>query len=145
MNALIDYGVAPKMSFDTMESVRKGRGLKPEMEEAMIEHNVPVVVHRLLQKDQIHVPEGTRGRLRDDGAAHRVVQGAPAGGVLLRILHRSGGLLRREHPRRNAGSHPRSRYKRWEENSKDLTQKDKDLMIIMELVIEMLCRGIKLA
>ena len=32
-----------------------------------------------------------------------------------------------------------------EENSKDLTQKDKDLMIIMELVIEMLCRGIRLA
>lgn len=39
----------------------------------------------------------------------------------------------------------RGRYKEMEANSKDLTQKDKDLMIIMELVIEMLCRGIKLA
>ena len=39
----------------------------------------------------------------------------------------------------------RGRYKEMEENSKDLTQKDKDLMIIMELVIEMLCRGIHLA
>lgn len=39
----------------------------------------------------------------------------------------------------------RERYKEMEENSKDLSQKDKDLMIIMELVIEMLCRGIRLA
>lgn len=29
------------MSFDIMESVRKGKGLKPEWEEAMAEHNVP--------------------------------------------------------------------------------------------------------
>ena len=34
MNYLIDKGVAPKMAFTTMESVRKGRGLKPEMEQA---------------------------------------------------------------------------------------------------------------
>ena len=39
----------------------------------------------------------------------------------------------------------RARYKEMEDNSKDLSQKDKDLMIIMELVIEMLCRGIHLA
>ena len=30
-------------------------------------------------------------------------------------------------------------------NAKDLTAKDKELMIVMELVMEMLCRGIKLA
>ena len=41
MNALIGYGVESKMAFTTMESVRKGRGLKPEMEEAMHEHGVP--------------------------------------------------------------------------------------------------------
>ena len=41
MNYLIDRGVAPKMAFTTMESVRKGRGLKPEMEQAMIDNNVP--------------------------------------------------------------------------------------------------------
>ncbi len=41
MNALIGYGVESKMAFTTMESVRKGKGLKPEMEEAMHEHNVP--------------------------------------------------------------------------------------------------------
>ncbi len=41
MNALIAYGVESKMAFTTMESVRKGRGLTPEMESAMVEHNVP--------------------------------------------------------------------------------------------------------
>ncbi len=41
MNYLIDKGVKPKLAFTTMESVRKGRGLKPEMEQAMVEKQVP--------------------------------------------------------------------------------------------------------
>ncbi|MBP3542136.1 MAG: PolC-type DNA polymerase III [Clostridia bacterium] len=41
MNFLISKGMQEKMSFDIMESVRKGRGLKPEWEEAMIAHDVP--------------------------------------------------------------------------------------------------------
>ena len=41
MNFLISKGMAEKMSFDIMESVRKGRGLKPEWEDAMREHDVP--------------------------------------------------------------------------------------------------------
>jgi DNA polymerase-3 subunit alpha (Gram-positive type) len=38
---LLTKGVAPKMAFDIMESVRKGRGLKPDMEKAMEAHGVP--------------------------------------------------------------------------------------------------------
>ena len=41
MNYLIEMGVQPKLAFTTMESVRKGKGLKPEMEDAMHEHGVP--------------------------------------------------------------------------------------------------------
>ena len=41
MNYLMEQGVKPKLAFTTMESVRKGRGLKPEMEQAMIEAQVP--------------------------------------------------------------------------------------------------------
>jgi DNA polymerase-3 subunit alpha (Gram-positive type) len=41
MNYLIHAGMEPALSFKTMESVRKGRGLKPEMEEAMKAANVP--------------------------------------------------------------------------------------------------------
>ncbi len=40
MNYLIDKGVEPKLAFTTMESVRKGKGLKPEMEQAMLDHDV---------------------------------------------------------------------------------------------------------
>ncbi|MBQ7865439.1 MAG: PolC-type DNA polymerase III, partial [Clostridia bacterium] len=41
MNYLIDKGVQPKLAFTTMESVRKGKGLKPDMEQAMIDNHVP--------------------------------------------------------------------------------------------------------
>lgn len=41
MNYLISIGVAEKMAFTTMEAVRKGRKLTPEMEAAMREKNVP--------------------------------------------------------------------------------------------------------
>lgn len=38
---LIGKGMDKQLSFKTMESVRKGRGLKPEMEEAMVAAGVP--------------------------------------------------------------------------------------------------------
>ena len=41
MLALIGYGLDKLLSFKIMESVRKGKGLTPEMEQSMIEHNVP--------------------------------------------------------------------------------------------------------
>ena len=41
MNDLIAWGVDSSLSFTIMESVRKGRGLKPEWEEEMRAHNVP--------------------------------------------------------------------------------------------------------
>ncbi|MGM0608274.1 MAG: PolC-type DNA polymerase III [Candidatus Muiribacteriota bacterium] len=41
MNFLINKGLPKKMSFDIMEFVRKGKGLKPEWEEAMKKNKVP--------------------------------------------------------------------------------------------------------
>lgn len=38
---LISMGVDSELSFTIMESVRKGKGLKPEWEKIMLEHNVP--------------------------------------------------------------------------------------------------------
>ena len=38
---LIAKGMDPALSFKTMESVRKGKGLKPEMKEAMLANDVP--------------------------------------------------------------------------------------------------------
>ena len=41
MNDLIAWGLEKELAFKIMESVRKGKGLKPEWEEEMKEHNVP--------------------------------------------------------------------------------------------------------
>ncbi|MGN0306241.1 MAG: PolC-type DNA polymerase III [Lachnospiraceae bacterium] len=41
MTYLINMGVESALSFTIMESVRKGKGLKPEWEEAMLAQNVP--------------------------------------------------------------------------------------------------------
>ncbi len=41
MTYLIGMGIESELSFTIMESVRKGKGLKPEWEEVMTEHNVP--------------------------------------------------------------------------------------------------------
>ena len=41
MTYLISMGVEKSLSFKIMESVRKGKGLTPEMEEAMLEKDVP--------------------------------------------------------------------------------------------------------
>ncbi len=38
---LIQMGMDPSLAFTIMESVRKGKGLKPEWEKAMLENNVP--------------------------------------------------------------------------------------------------------
>ena len=38
---LIAHGLESKLSFDIMESVRKGKGLKPEWEKEMLDHDVP--------------------------------------------------------------------------------------------------------
>ena len=40
-NTLLEYGVEGKLAFFTMENVRKGRGLTPEMEAAMRDKGVP--------------------------------------------------------------------------------------------------------
>lgn len=41
MNYLIAHGMEPSLSFKIMEDVRKGKGLKPEQEAAMIEGQIP--------------------------------------------------------------------------------------------------------
>lgn len=58
MNYLISMGMENKMSFDIMESVRKGKGVKPEWEAAMVEHNVPEWAIGSLKKIKYMFPRG---------------------------------------------------------------------------------------
>ena len=41
MSVLMSYKLEPKDAFSIMEKVRKGKGLKPDEEKLMLEHNVP--------------------------------------------------------------------------------------------------------
>ncbi len=58
MNQLMELGVPAKMSFDTMENVRKGKGLTPDMENAMHEHKVPQWFVDSCKKIQYMFPKG---------------------------------------------------------------------------------------
>ncbi len=58
MNYLMDKGVAPKLAFNTMESVRKGRGLKPDMEKAMLDAGVPPWFMDSCKKIKYMFPKG---------------------------------------------------------------------------------------
>ena len=143
MNALMDYGVEPKMAFDTMEFVRKGKGLKPEMEQAMIEHNVPEWFIDSCKKIKYMFPKG-----------HAVAYVTMSLRVAWYKVYRPAAYYCAYYTVRAdcfdasilGGTYEtiRARYREMEEN-KDITQKEKDLMIVMELVMEMLCRGIKFA
>ena len=58
MNALIASGVEASMAFKTMEAVRKGRGLTPEMEAAMRGANVPEWYIETCKKIKYMFPKG---------------------------------------------------------------------------------------
>ncbi|MCL1854603.1 MAG: PolC-type DNA polymerase III [Clostridia bacterium] len=58
MNSLIAIGVESKLSFDAMESVRKGKGLTPGMETAMREKRVPDWFIESCKKIKYMFPKG---------------------------------------------------------------------------------------
>ena len=58
MNYLIEHGVAPEISFKTMESVRKGKGLTPAMEAAMQERSIPEWFVSSCKKIKYMFPKG---------------------------------------------------------------------------------------
>ena len=142
MNALIEYGVDPLMAFKTMESVRKGKGLTPEMEGAMLEHEVPDWFIDSCKKIKYMFPKG-----------HAVAYVTMALRIAWYKVHRPAAYYCAYYTVRAdcfdasilGGSVESIRSKYHEmETQKDQTAKEKELMTVMELVIEMLCRGIHL-
>ena len=148
MNALIAFGVEPKMSFTTMESVRKGKGLTAEMEEAMRTHGVPDWFIGSCKKIKYMFPRGhavayvtmalriawykvyhprayycAYFTVRADGFDATLMGGTPE-----QARAAYNALVQKK---RGDGDH--------------FTDKDDDRMTVLELVIEMHCRGIHLA
>ena len=141
MNYLIDKGVAPKMAFTTMESVRKGRGLKPEMEQAMIEQHVPQWFMDSCKKIKYMFPKG-----------HAVAYVTMALRVALYKVHRPLAYYCAYFTVRGDGFDAmtmlidpatiREKIKQIKADPK-ASAKDKEAVTSLELVLEMNMRGFK--
>ena len=93
-NLVQDHGIRPK-----------GQGLEAgDGGGAGEQRSGAAVVHRQLQEDQIHVPEGARGGICHDGAEDCVFQDLLSGGVLLLL-----SFPKRRKLRRDAHDHPQCR------------------------------------
>ena len=141
MLALIRYGVESKMAFDTMESVRKGKGLKPEMEAAMAEHNVPEWFVDSCKKIKYMFPKGHAAAyvmMSLRVAWYKVYQPKAyyTAYYTVRADEFDASIM--------CGSLEavQEQINRIQQMGKEASAKDANVMIILELVREMLCRGI---
>lgn len=143
MNYLILKGLPPKTSFKIMENVRKGKGLTPEYEQEMKEHNVPewyidsckkikymfpkahaaayVMMSFRIAYFKVYYPEAFYATYfttkAEDFDADFIIKGQEA--IKLKI-------------------------KELESMGNDLTAKEKNLLTVLEVALEMYCRGIEL-
>lgn len=143
MNYLILKGLTPKTAFKIMENVRKGRGLTPEHVQDMTENNVPgwyidscnkikymfpkahaaayVMMSFRIAYFKVHYPEAFYATYfttkAEDFDADFILRGEDA---------------------------VRGRIKELEARGNELSTKEKNLVTVLEVALEMLCRGIKL-
>ena len=143
MNYLIFKGLKPKNAFTIMENVRKGRGLKPEHEQEMDENNVPewykwsckqikymfpkahavayVMMSFRLAYCKVHYPEAFYATYftikAEDFDADLVVKGLNAIKVKIHEIESLGN---------------------------EATTKEKNMLTVLEVALEMYARGIKI-
>ena len=141
MNYLIDKGVKPKLAFTTMESVRKGKGLKPEMEQAMIDQQVPDWFMDSCKKIKYMFPKG-----------HAVAYVTMSLRVAWFKLHEPLAYYCAYFTVRGDGFDATTMILSPEEARKKIneirnmdapTARDKDIATCLELVLEMNMRGIR--
>ena len=141
MNYLMDQGVKPKLAFTTMESVRKGKGLKPEMEQAMLDAKVPDWFMDSCKKIKYMFPKG-----------HAVAYVTMSLRVAWFKLHEPLAYYCAYFTVRGDGFDastmilsPDAARQRIQEirNMDKPTARDKDIMTCLELVLEMNMRGIR--
>lgn len=141
MNTLISKGVPDKIAFDTMESVRKGKGLKPEMEAAMKENAVEQWYIDSCNKIAYMFPKG-----------HAVAYVTMALRVAWYKVHRPLAYYAAYFSIRSKGfdartmARPQLYIRQMLEDyqamdSKELSATQKDEIVALEMVNEMLARG----
>ncbi|MBQ1945415.1 MAG: PolC-type DNA polymerase III, partial [Clostridia bacterium] len=142
MNYLISKGCESKISFDTMESVRKGKGLKPEMEAAMIQNNVPQWFIDSCKKIKYMFPKG-----------HAVAYVTMALRVAWYKVHRPLAYYAAYFTIRATGFDAstmilpvdlvKEKLHAYEESDQKATAKEQDEKTALKLVLEMNQRGFK--
>ena len=143
MNYLIAHGCEPSISFKTMESVRKGRGLTPEMEEAMAQQNIPAWFVDSFKKIKYMFPRGhavayvmmsfriAYYKVHYPLAFYAVYYTVRADAF--DVAYALGGAQK-----------VLSRIKEIEHKGKEASNLEKNLLTILEVVYEMNLRGIEL-
>ncbi|MCI5772598.1 MAG: PolC-type DNA polymerase III [Clostridiales bacterium] len=142
MNQLMQMGVPAKMAFDTMEFVRKGKGLKPEMVEAMHEHNVPAWFEESCRKIKYMFPKGHAAAYVTMAlrvAWYKVYRPQAYYAAYFTIRGDGFDACTMILPKEQLHQKLQEAYEADEQ--KKTTAKDKDAITAMELVQEMMARG----
>ncbi|MDR3050098.1 MAG: PolC-type DNA polymerase III [Oscillospiraceae bacterium] len=142
MNALIVYGLEPKAAFDIMENVRKGKGLREEMQRDMRAHGVPDWFIDSCQKIKYMFPRG-----------HAVAYVTMALRVAWYKLYRPDAYYAAYFSARGVGFDARvmlgdvpalrAKLETYEAQGKQVSAKDADQVTMLELAVEMNLRGIR--
>lgn len=140
---LIYKGLEPSLAFKIMESVRKGRGLKPEDIEEMKKHDVPDWYIESCQKIKYMFPK-----------AHAVAYVTMAFRIAWFKVHYPEAFyatfftVRADEFDADIMSQGKEaclrKIEEIERKGNEATQKEKNLLTILEVVLEMYCRGINL-
>lgn len=144
MTYLLYKGLEPKIAFKIMEDVRKGKGLKPEYEQAMIDKSVPDWYIQSCKKIKYMFPK-----------AHAAAYVMMAFRIAWFKVHYPKAFYTAHFTIKadefDASITTKQRdtirkmIKELEQRGNDITQKDKNMLGILEVVNEMYARGIKFA
>ncbi len=142
MRYLILKKLPPKMAFKIMESVRKGKGLTEEFENLMIEHNVPAWYIDSCKKIKYMFPKAH--------AAAYVLSAYRMGWFKVyypEAFYTTYFTVRADDFDAEfmcqGVENVRSKIKEIKQKGKESTVKEDNVLTILEITLEMYCRGIK--
>ena len=139
---LIAHGMESKLSFDIMESVRKGKGLKPDWEAAMIEHNVPDWYIWSCKKIKYMFPKAHAAAYVMSAirlAWYKVHQPVAFYCTMFTVAPNGFDAQVVIKGKQNVVAHMRDIQKR----GKEASQKEQSSVPVLQLIVEAMARGVK--